>query len=128
MIERGGESLAAKRLARHRVPFGRGREQIHEAGGRGMNGITRVRRTKSGSSDAQAEPGGRHVHDKPIRGVRFERQRHVNVGAESGHAVEDDGLGAEHVPAALKARDRRERDQQLKCGGLDRHGGTTRRA
>ena len=78
--------------------------------------------------DAQAEPGGRHVHDEPIRGVGFEGQGHVDVGAEPGHAVEDDGLGAEHVPPAPAARDRRERDEQFKRGGLDGHGGTTRRA
>ena len=34
----------------------------------------------------------------------------------------------QHVPAPPAARNRRERDQQFKGGGLDRHGGTTRRA
>lgn len=71
---------------------------------------------------AQGESSRRHVFDEPVRGIWFECQCDVDIGAEPGNAIEDHGLRAKHVPAAPSARDWRQSRQQVKRGGLNRHG------
>ena len=72
--------------------------------------------------DAQDEPRGLHGGCEPLRIVVVQLDGDVDVGAQTGHTVRDDCLGAEHVPAPSACEHRCQCGQEFNCGGWKRHG------
>ena len=60
---------------------------------------------------SECKTGGAHIAREAIGIVRDQRERHVDIRAEAWHAVRDDGLRAEQIPAPPAGEDGRQRGQ-----------------
>jgi hypothetical protein len=64
-----------------------------------------------GIAHSERKACGIHVTREPFRHIGNQRYRYINIRTEPRHAVGNDGLGAEDIPAPPPGHDRRKRGQ-----------------